>query len=60
MIVTAPDVYKEQLASALKRVHPLDGKAWICVDPLASDPSHETGEGWRPTRPLDTCDRCKD
>ena len=41
------------------RAHAALRKVWICVDPLAVDPNHETAEGWRPTRPLDICKQCK-
>lgn len=41
------------------RAHATTRRVWICVDPLATDPAHETTEGWRPTRPVDICKQCK-
>lgn len=50
---------EHELRRHYDRAHATTRKVWICVDPLATDPSHKTSEGWRPTRPLEICKQCK-
>ncbi|KAK0301971.1 hypothetical protein LTR01_009044 [Friedmanniomyces endolithicus] len=50
---------EESLRRHHNRAHATNPKVWICADPLATDPSHKTEEGWRPTRPPGTCKQCK-
>lgn len=42
------------------RAHADHGKAWICVDPLAADPSRKMSEDWRPKRGLYACAKCRE